>query len=140
MVVDVPVIPPTTGAPMLVATPSLLLGPPLLGTLLLVLRLPTLLRVPMRVEMTSMAGRVSVIRPPSCARAGSAGVSENATNIAANAPPRGGANNTTGHIEDSSGGTSGASPRTKSPQSSRKGDWFGYCQYSPTDMLAHDHC
>ena len=54
MVVEVPVMPPTTGVPLLVATLSLLL--------LLVFRLPPLplLRVPMRVEMTSMGGNATV--------------------------------------------------------------------------------
>ena len=76
-----------------------------------------------------------------CFTAGEIGANEcEATNMASAATPRRDAKKTTGRIEDSSGGTSGASPRTKSPQSSRKGDWFGYCQYSPTDMLAHDHC
>src|SRR6266540_7508638 len=42
-------------------------------------------------------------------------------------------------IRDLGRDVSGTSPRTKSPQRSRRNLRFGYCRLTPTDMLARDH-
>jgi len=42
-------------------------------------------------------------------------------------------------IRDLGRDVSGTSPRTKSRQTCWRTCWFGYCRYTPTGMLAHDH-